>query len=87
MHIISCLFTDGTDKEPKKESGGGEKEEDANVHAFLHNVESASRTMSKGPVSANKPEDHTFTAAHLSALLHHLNAATRGQNDTSGEEV
>lgn len=84
MHIISCLFTDATDKEPKKESGDGEMEDDANVHSVLHNVESAHSTMSKGHVSANKPEeDHTFTTAPLSALLHHLNAATRGQNNTS----
>ncbi|XP_073334579.1 hatching enzyme 1.2-like isoform X2 [Pagrus major] len=70
----------------KKNSAAG-KEEDASVyHGLFHDVASALKTNNKGHTSANKPEEsHTSTMVTTPASLQHLNAATRGQENTSRE--
>lgn len=85
--LIPCVSTDAKDKAPEEESDSAKKEEeDAFVNMFVHDVDPALRTTSKGHVSAHQPEEgHTLTAAPPSVSLHYLNNATRGQNDTSGE--
>lgn len=76
--VISCVSTDATDKAPEEESNSVKKEEDdAFVHMFVNDVD---------PVFAHLPEEgQTLTTAPPSVLLHHLNDATRGQDDTSGQ--
>lgn len=54
---------------------------------LVHDVASALTTTSNGHVSAKRPEEgHTPTPASLSASLHHLTAATRGQSNPRGEK-
>ncbi|XP_051269261.1 astacin-like metalloendopeptidase isoform X2 [Dicentrarchus labrax] len=86
-HLYNC---GGTKKELKTEISGveeveevEEEEEDAVLH-LIHDVVSDLKTIIEGSVSTNKPEeDHTPATAPPPASLLHLDAATRGQNNTS----
>ncbi|XP_030290571.1 low choriolytic enzyme [Sparus aurata] len=85
---VRRLYHCDTLAEEVENSSAAEKEEDASVHRVLfHDAASGLTTKNKAHTSASKPEesDTTSTAVSAAAALQHLNAATRGQKNTSRE--
>ncbi|XP_036973797.1 astacin-like metalloendopeptidase [Acanthopagrus latus] len=83
---VRRLYHCDTITEEVEKSSAAEKEEDASVHHVLfHDAASGLTTKNKALISANKPEESHTSSSTLStaAGLQHLNAATRGQENTS----